>query len=342
MDRIFHDRTEAGRILATRLAHLAHRSEVLVLALPRGGVPVGFEVAQALGLALDVLVVRKLGVPGNQELAMGAIASGGASFRNEPVIATWAVTPREFRRAVARETAELVRREAAYRGSRPAVEVTGRTVIVVDDGIATGSTMRAAIHALRACRPSGLVVAAPVIAADTVQELQPMVDEVVTVLAPDQLRAIGEFYADFRQTTDDEVRALLARATRPPAPRAAARSQPIPEQWVWHYRTLVALRDHLQGARGGRLAEAGEAMEPPSLHGVDFTSELQDRDLAAALPPDPFEARREIEAALWRIRHGVYGICEVSGVRIPADQLRMRPWRRCVEGVAGGVAASGS
>jgi putative phosphoribosyl transferase len=212
MNRIFHDRTDAGRILAARLTHFARRPEVLVLALPRGGVPVGFEVAQKIGVPLDVLVVRKLGVPGNLELAMGAIASGGALYRNEPVIAAWSVTPREFKRAVERETAELARREAAYRGERPPAEVAGRMVILVDDGIATGSTMRAAIHALASRRPAGIVVAAPVIAAQTVAELAPWVNEVVTALAPDELMAIGQFYADFRQTTDDEVRALLARA----------------------------------------------------------------------------------------------------------------------------------
>lgn len=343
MNRIFRDRVEAGRLLARQLERLAGRPDALVLALPRGGVPVGFEVAHALRLPLDVLIVRKLGVPGHQELAMGAIASGETVFRNESVIASFQVTLREMQLVIARETAELRRREQMYRGERPPVRLEGKTVIVVDDGIATGATMRAAVRALAAGRPAAVVVAAPVIAADTVRELAQEADEVVAVMTPDDLMAIGQYYADFRQTTDDEVRALLGRCTTEhgcPEPRktkarprtapgrAVKRAVRVPSRWAWHFRTLIALRDHLLTGRGERMREPCDAMEPPSLHGADAMDELYDRDLARALTANPDEALEEIDAAIQRIEKGTYGICEATGRAIARDALRARPWRR--------------
>ena len=219
----FHDRRDAGRRLAAHLAPLARRPDVVVLALPRGGVPVAYEVARALGAPLDVLLVRKLGVPGHEELAMGAIASRGP----EGVVRV--VNPDALRRfpgaadaveaVTARERRELERRERAYRGDRPPPEVRGRTVVLVDDGLATGSTMYAAVTALRELEPDSIVAAAPVGAAQTCAWLREVADFVVCVVETPALDGVGEWYADFSQTTDDEVRALLA---------ASARRQPAP------------------------------------------------------------------------------------------------------------------
>ncbi|WP_414662928.1 phosphoribosyltransferase family protein [Horticoccus sp. 23ND18S-11] len=337
----FRDRVEAGRLLAAKLSAYAGRPNALVLALPRGGVPVGFEVAHALQLPLEVLVVRKLGVPGHEELAMGAIASGGMLYRNERVLASFHVTPAALASALQHETAELERREHLFRGSRPPLQVKGRTLIVVDDGIATGSTMRAALQALATGEPAAVVVAAPVIAADTARDLQEDAGKVVAVLTPDNLNAIGQFYADFQPTSDTEVKRLLAACTtaggcpaakprrpktRAPAHAGAARS--VPPQWAWHFRTLLALRNHLLCGGGDRLRDPGEAMEPPSVHGVDLMDELYDRELGAALPRRTDEAVVEVEAALQRMEQGTYGICAVTGRPIPPAELRALPWRR--------------
>jgi predicted phosphoribosyltransferase len=208
----FRDRSAAGRALARRLGEYAGRPDVLVLALPRGGVVIGFEVARALRLPLDVLVVRKLGVPGHAELAMGAIASGGASALSDGVIRALGIPAAAIEAVVAHEQRELARRELAYRGTSPAPSVVERTVLLVDDGLATGSTMRAAIASLRQRRAARIVVAAPVGAAETCAELERDADEVVCVLAPEPFYAVGEWYEDFDQTSDDEVRELLARA----------------------------------------------------------------------------------------------------------------------------------
>ena len=211
----FADREDAGRHLADALGHLAG-TDVVVLGLPRGGVPVAAEVARALHAPLDVLVVRKLGLPWQPELAMGAVAGVAGSLeevRNEQVIRQAGVGDDALDEVRAREIAELRRRELAYRGDRPAVDVRGRTVVVVDDGLATGSTMRAAVAALRSQSPAAVVVAVPVGSPDTVARLAKEVDELVCVTAPRGFAAVGQVYADFRPTSDDEVRAALSGAT---------------------------------------------------------------------------------------------------------------------------------
>lgn len=208
----FQDRAEAGKILAELLRPYAHRADVLVLALPRGGVPVAFEVAQALHAPLDVFVVRKLGVPGHEELAMGAIASGGVRVLNDDVIAQLGISAAAIEAAAVRERRELERRERLYRERRAAPAVQGRTVILVDDGIATGATMRAAIRALRQLRAGRIVVAAPTMAWATAQEMRAEADECVAVMTPADFYGVGQWYEDFSQTTDEEVRDLLAVA----------------------------------------------------------------------------------------------------------------------------------
>jgi putative phosphoribosyl transferase len=215
---LFRDRTEAGQILSNRLLAYANRSDVLVLALPRGGVPVAFEVARLLHAPLDVFLVRKLGVPGHEELAMGALASGGARVLNEEVVSGLHISEEVIATVAAREQEELARRERAYRGDRPAPEVRDRTVILVDDGLATGSTMRAAIAALRQQHPARIVVAVPVGAHDTCAELQTEADEAVCARTPEPFHAVGLWYDDFTQTTDEEVHDLLARAAENHAP----------------------------------------------------------------------------------------------------------------------------
>jgi erythromycin esterase-like protein/predicted phosphoribosyltransferase len=214
--RRFRDRTEAGRLLAEQLHEYAGRDDVVVLALPRGGVPVAFEVARALDAPLDVFVVRKLGVPGHEELALGAIATGGTRVLNERVVDSLNI-PSEWIEAVdARERRELQRRERAYRGDRPPPNLTGRTVILVDDGLATGSTMLAAVRALRQEAPARIVVAVPVADPEVCAAIRREADDAICLMTPSPLRAVGEWYDDFSQTTDDEVRELLERARRPP------------------------------------------------------------------------------------------------------------------------------
>ena len=212
MEYPFRNRTEAGRVLAQELRVYANRDDVIVLALPRGGVPVAFDVAHALRAPLDVFVVRKLGVPGHEELAMGAIASGRVLVVEPSVVEDLAIPMEVVLDVAAREEQERLRREREYRGDRPAPDVRGRTVILVDDGLATGSTMRAAVAALRKLQPAKIVVAVPVAVRSTCEELAEEVDEVVCARTPEPFYAIGEWYADFSQTTDEEVRDLLARA----------------------------------------------------------------------------------------------------------------------------------
>ncbi|WP_408890071.1 phosphoribosyltransferase [Myxococcus faecalis] len=215
----FQDRSTAGRALARLLRHHAHRPDTRVLALPRGGVPVAYEVARALGAPLDVFIVRKLGTPGHEELAMGAIATGGTRVLNPEVIDELGITSAQLDAVTAHETRELQRREVSYRQGRPALDVHGCDVILVDDGLATGSTMRAAVAALRLRHPSHITVAVPVAPPDTCDALAPLVDEMVCARTPEPFGAVGLWYRHFDQTSDEEVQDLLARSAHEAAPR---------------------------------------------------------------------------------------------------------------------------
>ena len=210
--QLFRDRSEAGRQLAAQLAHYADRPDVLVLALPRGGVPVGYEVARALRVPLDAFVVRKLGVPGHEELAMGAVASGGVRVLNDQVVKGLEIPNYVIDAVAGWELQELERRERLYRGQRPTPDVRGKTVILVDDGLATGSTMLAAVRALRQLAPARIVVAVPVASSDTCELLKSEVDEVVCAVTPEPFYAVGFWYRNFSQTTDEEVRELLEQS----------------------------------------------------------------------------------------------------------------------------------
>ena len=207
---IFTNRTEAGRSLAWRLNKYVDRDDVVVLGIPRGGVPVAFEVAQALHAPLDVFLLRKLGVPGHEELAFGAIASGGVRVLERETLRALMIPPGDVEAITERERQELKRREIAYRGDRPPLSVEGKTVILVDDGIATGASLLAGIHALRELRPARIVIAVPVAPAASVKRLAYEVDEVVCVATPEPFRAVGQFYDDFSQVTDEQVMQLLA------------------------------------------------------------------------------------------------------------------------------------
>jgi predicted phosphoribosyltransferase len=217
----FRNRTDAGQMLATTLREYANRDDVVVLALPRGGVPVGFEVAKALHAPLDVFVVRKLGLPGQEELAMGAIASGGARVLNRELIRALRIPEEVLDQVTREEQRELERREREYRDGRPPIDVRGKTVILVDDGLATGSSMRAGVLALKQKEPAQVVVAVPVAPADSCQELQSVADRVVCGVTPQPFLGVGQWYEDFSQTSDVEVRELLRRARDLPSHRAA-------------------------------------------------------------------------------------------------------------------------
>ena len=217
----FRDRTEAGRLLAQKLREYANRDDVVVLALPRGGVPVAYEVANTLNVPLDIFLVRKLGLPGNEELAMGAIASGGVRVLNEEVVRALNIPDEIVDEVAEKEERELERREREYRGGRAPVDVRGRTVILIDDGLATGSSMRAAALALRNNQPAQIVVAVPVGAPSTCAEFESEVDKVVCAVTPEPFWGVGQWYRDFSQTSDEEVRDLLRRAASFPAHRAA-------------------------------------------------------------------------------------------------------------------------
>lgn len=210
----FRDRREAGKVLADALGNYACHPDLIVLGLARGGIPVAFEVATALRVPLDVFIVRKLGVPGFKELAMGAIASGGVRVLNEQVLERLPYPEQAVEEAVAEQSRELQRREQEYRAGRPPLELRGRTVIVVDDGLATGASMRAAVEALQQREVLSIVVAVPVAAPETCADLRHRVDDVVCVTAPVSFGSVGQFYEDFSQTSDEEVRALLASAAQ--------------------------------------------------------------------------------------------------------------------------------
>ena len=210
----FIDRQEAGTILAKLLKDFAHQSNVIVLALPRGGVPVAYEIAQELSAPLDVFIVRKLGVPGQEELAMGAIASGGTVIFNEPIVRALNLEKSSIDRILQSEQEELARRERLYRGNQPYPALLGKTIILVDDGIATGATMRAAIKGLRSYKPASIVIAVPVAARSTCEEMAGLVDKIVCPLEPINFCAVGLWYEHFPQTSDSEVCELLAKAEK--------------------------------------------------------------------------------------------------------------------------------
>jgi putative phosphoribosyl transferase len=218
---VFRDRREAGRKLAGKLQSYRDRADVLVLALPRGGVPVGFELAQELNLPLDVFVVRKLGVPWQPELAMGAVASGGIRFLNRDVVRALGVSDQEISETTAREEANVRQRDLLFRNNRPAPKIAGQTVLVVDDGLATGSSMRAAVAALRQRSPERIIVAVPVGSASTCQEFETVADEVLCLVTPEPFWAVGQWYDDFSPTTDQEVQELLQEAKHQDDYRAA-------------------------------------------------------------------------------------------------------------------------
>ncbi|HEY0799823.1 MAG TPA: phosphoribosyltransferase family protein, partial [Steroidobacteraceae bacterium] len=265
---LFRDRRDAGRQLAERLRAYANRADVIVLALPRGGVPVAYEVARALRVQLDVFVVRKLGVPGYEELAMGAVATGGVRVLND-VVKRLGIPDFIVDTVAAEERQELARRERLYRGGRPPPDVRGRTVILVDDGLATGATMLAAIQALRQQQPGRMVVAVPTASPDTCEQMRKEVDDVVCAMTPEPFHAVGQWYHDFSQTTDEEVRALLARHNSPDESEAA------------EYTADAALIEALRGAAyplaGGardydplmqRIGEAAFALLGEASHGT--------------------------------------------------------------------------
>ncbi|MBX6365403.1 MAG: dienelactone hydrolase family protein [Gemmatimonadetes bacterium] len=255
MQARFANRVEAGRELAERLRPYEHRPDVIVLALPRGGVPVGYEVARALDVPLDIFLVRKLGVPGQPELAMGALASGGTVVLNHSVIQALGIPREAIDRVADEERRELARREEAYRGRRPAVDVADRTVILVDDGVATGSSMRAAVAALRRRGPARIVVAIPVAPRETCEELRREADDVVCLDTPDPFYAVGLAYRDFTQTSDDDVRRLLEDATVPAVTGAGT-------------GTASASAERTVTIEAAGVALAGDLVVPPNARGV--------------------------------------------------------------------------
>jgi predicted phosphoribosyltransferase len=231
---LFRDRLDAGRRLAEKLSRYAGKSDVVVLALPRGGVPVAAEVARALDAPLDVFLVRKLGFPGQEELAMGAIASGGSQVLNTSLLRRLHVSPEIIDAVAMRERHELDRREREYRGSHPLLPVRGRTVILVDDGLATGASMHAAVAALRTQEPARIVVAVPVGAPSTCEDLRQIADEIVCAETPEPFAAVGQWYDDFSQTTDEEVRQLLAASRTPGRSRPRKRAD-APRKGAFHF-----------------------------------------------------------------------------------------------------------
>ncbi|MFM8715984.1 MAG: phosphoribosyltransferase [Spartobacteria bacterium] len=214
MSARFQNREEAGRILAAKLMIYANRPETIVLALPRGGVPIGYEIASALNLPLDVMIVRKLGVPGHEELAMGAIASGGVRVLNRSVIESLRIPPDSLEAVEKREALELMRREATYRGNRHPTPLKGKTIILVDDGVATGSTMRVAISALREQRVGRIIVATPVAPPTVRWEMEALVEDFVALVMPEDFFGVGQWYDDFTQVSDDTVYELLRKGAK--------------------------------------------------------------------------------------------------------------------------------
>ena len=248
MNRPFADRYEAGRVLAESLRTFEGHADVMVLGLPRGGVPVAYEVSRELGVSFDIYMVRKLGAPGQEELAMGAIASGGIVVINEEVVGALKIPWEMVQAEIVRERMELTRRELLYRGNRPPLDVTGLTVLLVDDGLATGSTMRAAVRALRRKQPAKIIVAVPTAAPSTFQEFQTIADACVASIVPEPFRAVGLWYENFDQISDEEVCDLLARPAKGPGADPAS-----------ELRLLSA----------ENLRSGGSAMSSPPRGGVD-------------------------------------------------------------------------
>jgi putative phosphoribosyl transferase len=232
----FRDRKEAGKLLAAQLTAYANKQDVIVLALPRGGVPVGFEIAQALHVPLDVIVVRKLGVPGQEELAMGAIATGGLRILNKDVVQFLDISDEVIDGITAQEIQELERREHLYRGERLAYDISGCTVILVDDGIATGATMHAAVAAIKQRQPTRIIIAVPTAAPSTCDEFAAEVDELVCVIRPEPFIAVGYWYRQFSQTSDEEVRRLLEQANQWTS-TISRRPQNTPTTWNYKKKT---------------------------------------------------------------------------------------------------------
>jgi erythromycin esterase-like protein/adenine/guanine phosphoribosyltransferase-like PRPP-binding protein len=327
---LFRDRREAGRQLAAKLSAYANRRDLLVLAMPRGGVPVAYEIARALGAPLDVFVVRKLGVPGYEELAMGAVATGGVRVLNDGVVKQLGIPGHLIEAVAARELQELARRERLYRGGRPPPDVSGRTAILVDDGLATGATMHAAIQALRQQLPARIVVAVPTASPETCEEMRSEVDDVVCAITPDPFHAVGRWYQDFSQTTDEEVRDLLARRDTPEKnePSQSPTDASLIEALRTTAHTLTgAARDY--DPLMGRIGEAGFALLGEASHGThEFYCEraeitkrlIKERNFTAVAVeadwPDAYRVNRYVR--------GVSG--DVDAAEALADFRRFPTW----------------
>ncbi|MDB5483795.1 MAG: Erythromycin esterase [Caulobacteraceae bacterium] len=328
--RVFRNRTDAGRRLAEKLSAYANRQDVIVLALPRGGVPVAYEVARALNAPLDIFVVRKLGVPGHEEFAMGAIGTGGVRVLNEEVVKGLRIPPYVVDAVTAKEQQELKRRESLYRGGRAPPDLRGLTVILVDDGLATGATMKAAIQALRQLRPARIVVAAPAASPDTCRELRSEVDEIICDITPEPFRAVGAWYEDFSQTTDEEVRDLLARQRRPEREGAASETiDPVLIEALRRgARTLTGaaedydrLMDLIGEAPFALLGEASHGTHEFYRERAEITKRLikEKRFTAVAAEADWPDA--------WRVNRYVRGESEdLDAVEALADFRRFPTW----------------
>jgi erythromycin esterase-like protein/predicted phosphoribosyltransferase len=326
--RAFRDRREAGQLLASKLAAYANRPDVIVLALPRGGVPVGHEVAQALNVPLDVFVVRKIGVPGHEELAMGAVASSGVRILNEQLIKQLRIPKHVVDKVTSQEMQELKRREALYRGGRPPPDLRGRTVILVDDGLATGASMQAAVQALRQLQPARIVVAVPTAAPDTCEALRSQVDEVICAITPEPFHAVGLWYQDFSQTSDSEVRDLLARHRQPegraepaPADPAAGVVRAAAHRLKGAARDYDRLMDRIGDARFVLLGEASHGTHEFYRERAEITKRLVTEKgfTAVALEADWPDA--------YRVNRYVRGVGDdVDAVEALADFRRFPTW----------------
>ncbi len=328
---LFRDRRDAGRVLAEKLAAYANRPDVIVLALPRGGVPVAHEVARRLVAPMDVFVVRKLGVPGHEELAMGAVATGGVCVLNDQLVERLGIPEQMIDAVAARERQELARRERLYRGGRPPPDLRGRTVILVDDGLATGATMFAAIEALRKLNPARIVVAVPTASPDTCEEMKKKADEVICAITPEPFHAVGRWYRDFSQTTDEEVAALLAQQSTPENSEPA--QNPTPDSAL--IKALRETANPLAGsARGydpliGRIGEARFALLGEASHGThEFYYERA--EITKRLITEKKFAAVAVEADwpdAYRVNRYVRGASDdVDAVEALADFRRFPTW----------------